>query len=256
MGQTATGFEPKALRDGSRRAARAPFVSSDTAGALLAEATVGQPQASTGMPRSEIARRDVAKREGMPGQARSPVPKPLEGLAWQSVGFPDGWTKGGTCSLAFAGRAGGPVSSGRTGRGRTHAATALGMRAVAEGRPVRFCQAARLVLALGKARREGALGRVLQDVRKARIVIPGELGHVPFDVGGVRPPYQVTAQCHEARSVIFTTDIGFSRWGTVFADDKLAAAIVDGVAHHGRPVELRGPSHRLEESLMPGRRAD
>ena len=43
------------------------------------------------------------------------------------------------------------------------------------------------------------------------------------------------------------------RWGTVFADDKLAAAIVDRVVHHGRLVEFGGPSHRLEESLMLGK---
>ena len=33
---------------------------------------------------------------------------------------------------------------------------------------------------------------------------------------------------------MFTTNVEFSRWGTVFADDKLAAAIVDRVVHHGR----------------------
>lgn len=38
-----------------------------------------------------------------------------------------------------------------------------------------------------------------------------------------------------------------------FADDKLAAAIVDRVVHHGRLVEFGGPSHRLEESLMLGK---
>lgn len=52
---------------------------------------------------------------------------------------------------------------------------------------------------------------------------------------------------------MFTTNVEFSRWGTVFADDKLAAAIVDRVVHHGRLVEFGGPSHRLEESLMLGK---
>lgn len=53
--------------------------------------------------------------------------------------------------------------------------------------------------------------------------------------------------------MIFTTNVEFSRWGTVFADDKLAAAIVERVVHHGRLVEFGGPSHRLEESLMLGK---
>ena len=52
--------------------------------------------------------------------------------------------------------------------------------------------------------------------------------------------------------MIFTTNVESSRWGTVFADDKLAAAIVERVVHHGRLVEFGGPSQRLEESLMLG----
>lgn len=53
--------------------------------------------------------------------------------------------------------------------------------------------------------------------------------------------------------MIFTANVEFSRWGTVFADDKLVAAIVDRVVHHGGLVEFGGPSHRLEESLMLGK---
>ena len=53
--------------------------------------------------------------------------------------------------------------------------------------------------------------------------------------------------------MIFTTNVEFSRWGTVFADDKLAATIVERVVHHGRLVEFGGPSQRLEESLMLGK---
>lgn len=51
---------------------------------------------------------------------------------------------------------------------------------------------------------------------------------------------------------MFTTNVKFSRWGMVLADDKFAAAIVDRIAHHGRLVEFDRPSRKLEESLMLG----
>ena len=38
--------------------------------------------------------------------------------------------------------------------------------------------------------------------------------------------------------------------GTIFADDKLAAAIVDRIVHHGRLIEFHGPSRRMSEALM------
>ena len=72
-------------------------------------------------------------------------------------------------------------------------------------------------------------------------------------VDGARLLYQVISESYERRAIIFTTNIEFSKWGTVFADDKLAQAIVDRVVHHGRLIEYAGPSHRLENSLMLGK---
>jgi DNA replication protein DnaC len=144
-------------------------------------------------------------------------------------------------------------SDSKTGRGKTHMATALGIAATRAGYPVRFCQTAQLVLQLGKAKREGALDRLLADLARARLLVLDEFGYVPFDVDGARLLYQVISESYERRSIVFTTNVEFSRWGTVFADDKLAAAIVDRVVHHGRLVEFGGPSHRLEESLMLGK---
>lgn len=233
MPQTSSGRE--AAQAAFRGAARALFISGDTIGAFLASATPGQVAACAAMPGSEIAHRDRAKRARLLRQARFPVPKSVEGFGWSNVAFPDGWGRDEMLSLAFVRDAEDLVFYGQTGRGKTHMATALGIAATSAGYPVRFRQAAQLVPRLGKAKREGTLDRLLADVTKARLL------------------YQVISDSYERRSVIFTTNVEFSRWGTVFADDKLAAAIVDRVVHHGRLVEFGGPSHRLEESLMLGK---
>ena len=179
--------------------------------------------------------------------------KAVEGFDWSNVRFPEGWGRDEMLSLDFVGRAEDLVFHGPTGRGKTHVATALGIEATRRGVPVRFFQTATLVLQLGKAKREGTLDRLLADVGRAGLVILDEFGYVPFDVDGARLLYQVISDSYERRSIVFTTNVEFSRWGTVFADDKLAAAIVDRVVHHGRLVEFGGPSHRLEESLMLGK---
>lgn len=202
---------------------------------------------------SEIAHRDRAKRVRPLGRAKFPVPKSVEGFDWPDVAFPDGWGRDEMLSLAFVRDAEDLVFYGQTGRGKTHMATALGIAATSAGRPVRFWQTAQLVPQLGRAKREGTLDRLLADVAKARLLVLDEFGYVPFDVDGARLLYQVISDSYERGSVIFTTNVEFSRWGTVFADDKLAAAIVDRVVHHGRLVEFGGPSHRLEESLMLGK---
>ena len=104
---------------------------------------------------------------------------------------------------------------------------------------MRFCQTAQLVCELGRAKREGTLDRVFAGSLKARLLILDEFGYVPFDVDGTRLLFQVLSERCERRSVIFTTNVEFSRWNTVFADDKLAAAIVDRVVHHGQARGVR-----------------
>lgn len=251
MPQTSPGRE--AAQAAFRGAARALFMSGDTIGAFLASATPGQVAACAAMPGSEIAHRDGAKRARLPRQARFPVPKSVEGLDRPDVAFPDGWSRDEMLSPAFVREAEDLVFHGRTGRGKTRMATALGIAAASAGYPVRFRQTAQPAPRIGKAKREGTLDRLLADVAKTRLLVLDEFGYVPFDVDGARPLYQVISDSYEKRSVVFTTNVESSCWGTVFADDKLAAAIVDRAARHGRLVEFGGPSHRLEESLMLGK---
>lgn len=248
-----TSSEREAAQASFRDAARALFISGETIDGFVASASPGQLSACRSMLEAELVHRDRAKRQRLLRQARLPVPKSMEGFDWSNVSFPDGWGQREMRSLAFVRDAEDLVFYGQTGRGKTHMATALGIAATSAGYPAGFWQTAQLVLRLGKAKREGTLDRLLADVAKARLLVLDEFGYVPFDVDGARLPCQVISESYERRSVIFTTNVESGRWGTVFADDKLAAAIVDRVVHHGRLVEFGGPSHRLEESLMLGK---
>lgn len=83
-------------------------------------------------------------------------------------------------------------------------------------------------------------------------MILDELGYVPLDIEGACLLFQVITDCYEKRNLIITTNIEFGKWGTVFGDDKLAAAVIDCLAHHGRLVEFNGMSKRMDEALMLG----
>lgn len=90
------------------------------------------------------------------------------------------------------------------------------------------------------------------DIAKADLVILDEFGYIPLDSRGAKLLFQVMSMSYEARSLIITTNIEFSRWSVVLADEKLAAAAVDRIIHHGRLVEFGGNSRRVDESLMLG----
>ena len=144
----------------------------------------------------ELESRERSKRARLLRQARFPVPKAVDGFDWSNVRFPEGWGRDEMLSLDFVGRAEDLVFHGPTGRGKTHVATALGIEATRRGVPVRFFQTATLVLQLGKAKREGALDRLLADVGRAELVILDEFGYVPFDVDGARLLYQVISDSY------------------------------------------------------------
>lgn len=42
---------------------------------------------------------------------------------------------------------------------------------------------------------------------------------------------------------MFTTNVEFSHWDAVFANNELATATVGRIVHHDRTVEFGGPSH-------------
>ena len=236
-----------------RAHARGLFISNTTMDDFLSWATPRQIDAADRLLATELANREDAKRARLLRRARFPVPKSLEGYDFANVKLPDGYTREELLSLDFVPKAQDLVFHGRTGRGKTHLATALGMKAIERDMSVRFLPTAELVLQLGKAKRDGSLDAMLRDIDKADLLILDEFGYVPFDVDGARLLYRIITNSYERRSIIFTTNIEFGKWGTVFADDKLAAAIIDRIVHHGRLIEFTGQSHRISQALMFGK---
>ncbi len=138
---------------------------------------------------------------------------------------------------------------GKTGRGKTHLAIGLSMRAVERGMNVRFRQTAELVFQLGKAK-HGSLDAMPVDMGRADLIILDEFGYVPFDIDGARLLFQVIADSYEKRSVVSATNLEFGRWGDVFGDGDMAATVIDRIVRHGRIVRFRGESYRDSRSLM------
>lgn len=68
--------------------------------------------------------------------------------------------------------------------------------------------------------------------------------------GGARLLFQVFADAYKRQSVVITTNLEFSRWGSVFGDDQTVAAVIDRIAHHGRLIQFRGESYRVRHVLM------
>ena len=236
------GARSKGDAERFRSLAKRMFFSNETVEAFLSGSSAAQVRSAADLIGREMEVRERNKRERLYRKAAFPQVKSFEGYG-----------PGDLMSLAFVDSAQDFVFHGQTGRGKTHLAIAVGNACVRAGRTVRFFSTAQLVLMLTRASREHALEAVLKDIAKADLVILDEFGYVPLDVEGARLLFQVMSSCYEKRSVIVTTNIEFSKWGTVLGDDKLAAATIDRLVHHGRLVEFNGPSRRMDAALMLGK---
>lgn len=106
----------------------------------------------------------------------------------------------------------------------------------------------------GHAAEEGQgrepLDQELKTIGRAGLVIIDELGYLPIDIDGARLLFQAGADSYETRSVIFTSNLESGRWGDVFGDGDMAAAVIDRIVHHGRIIRFHGESYRNRHSLM------
>ena len=167
-----------------------------------------------------------------------------------SARWPEGLGREGLLSLSFPGRREDLVLMGDVGTGKTHMASALCAPACERRLEARFFTASSLVARLRRARDEGRLDRESARPGRARLLVVDELGFLPLDADGARLLSRVFADAYERQSVVITANPGFSRWGSVFGDDQMAAAVIDRVVHHGRLLQFRGESYRVRHALM------
>lgn len=194
--------------------------------------------------------RTASRRARLLKAAKLPALKTLDGYDWGAVSFPEDFGRDELMDLKFVEQAHDLVLFGNVGTGKTHLASALVAAACQRGVPARFFTTASLVMQLRRAQEENRLDKELASIAKNQLLAIDEFGYLPIDSEGARLLFQVIADGYEKRSLIITTNLEFKRWGTVFGDDNMAAAVIDRVAHHGRLLQFRGTSYRVQHALM------
>ena len=138
---------------------------------------------------------------------------------------------------------------GKSGTGKTHLSTALGMEACKQGIRSRFVTGCGLANELIEARDEKQLGRAVKRYASYGLLIIDELGYIPFSKEGAQLIFQVLAERHERKPVIITTNKGFGDWTQIFGDPSMTAALLDRVTHNAHIINCDWDSYRLKETL-------
>jgi DNA replication protein DnaC len=137
------------------------------------------------------------------------------------------------------------VFLGPPGTGKTHLATGVAVRACQAGHRVLFATAAEWVARLADAHHAGRLQAELVRLGRYPLLVVDEVGYIPFEPEAANLFFQLVSSRYERASLIVTSNKPFGRWGEVFGDDVVAAAMIDRLVHHAEVIALKGDSYRL-----------
>jgi DNA replication protein DnaC len=132
------------------------------------------------------------------------------------------------------------------GTGKTHLATGLAIRACQAGHRVLFATAAEWVARLADAHHAGRLQTELTRLGRYPLLVIDEVGYIPFEAEAANLFFQLVSARYERASLIVTSNKPFGRWGEVFGDEVVAAAMIDRLVHHAEVIALKGDSYRLK----------
>lgn len=198
----------------------------------------------------ELALREENRRKRLTKRAGFPVYKTFDGYSYQNVKFPPAFSRDDLENLEFVPGQKNLVFYGPVGVGKTHMAIAAGVKACNMGYKTKFYTVTELVLMLSESHKNGTLERILRELRSLDLLILDEWGYVPVDKDGSQLLFRVISDSYESKSLILTTNLEFSKWGGIFTDDQMAAAMIDRLVHHGHLLIFEGKSYRMEHALM------
>lgn len=136
---------------------------------------------------------------------------------------------------------------GIPGAGKTHLSSSLAREWCLRGRRIFYTTAAMLVQELLVAKRDLKLNEMIKKLDGFEALVIDDISYVPYTRDETDVLFVLLAARYETRSVVITSNLAFSDWGTIFKDPMTTRAAIDRLVHHATILEL-SESYRQKEA--------
>jgi DNA replication protein DnaC len=143
---------------------------------------------------------------------------------------------------------------GPAGTGKSHLLVALGHQAVEMGRRVRYFTAPDLIETLYRGMADNSVGRVIEQILRADLILIDEIGFAPMDDVGAQLFFRIVAAAYEHRALGIASHWPFEEWGHFLPEHTTAVSLLDRLLHHSVVVVTEGESFRMKEARARGGR--
>ncbi len=117
---------------------------------------------------------------------------------------------------------------------------------------MRYFTATDLVETLYRGLADNSVGRVIEQILKADLILIDEIGFAPMDDNGAQLFFRIVAAAYERRSLGIGSHWPFEDWGRFLPEHTTAVSLLDRLLHHSVLVATSGESFRLKEARQKG----
>lgn len=147
-------------------------------------------------------------------------------------------------SLDFMAKHQNIIMTGPTGTGKSYLAQAIGQQACIQLHKTRYYSTSRLMDDVAVARLQGTYHKLIEQIRKTRLLILDDFGLHPFDQHIRKALMDIIEDRYGQASIIIAAQIPVSAWHQLIGEGTIADAILDRITHNAHRIQLTGDSLR------------